>query len=234
MPVRAILTDIEGTTSSISFVKDVLFPYAYRVLPAFVRRHAAEPAVRQQLDAVWQQTGRPAGDLDGAIASLLTWIEEDRKVTPLKALQGMIWEQGYRDGDFRAHVYPDAAAKLREWHAAGWPLYVYSSGSVQAQKLFFGHSEAGNLLPLFRGHYDTETGGKREAESYRRIAADIGLPPGDILFLSDIGEEIDAAKTAGMQTVQLVRPEDYPNLRLADARRPAACSFSDIDPARTA
>lgn len=234
MPVRAILTDIEGTTSSISFVKDVLFPYAYRVLPAFVRQRAAEPAVRQQLDAVWQQTGRLAGDLDGAIASLLTWIEEDRKVTPLKALQGMIWEQGYRDGDFRAHVYPDAAAKLREWHAAGWPLYVYSSGSVQAQKLFFGHSEAGNLLPLFRGHYDTETGGKREAESYRRIAADIGLPPGDILFLSDIGEEIDAAKTAGMQTVQLVRPEDYPNLRLADARRPAACSFSDIDPARTA
>lgn len=228
MPVRAILTDIEGTTSSISFVKDVLFPYAWRTLPEFVRHHAEEPAVRRQLEAVWQQSGLPAGDLDGAVAQLLVWIEEDVKATPLKALQGMVWERGYREGDFRAHLYPDAADKLREWHAAGLPLYVYSSGSVQAQKLFFGHSEAGDLLPLFRGHFDTETGGKREAESYRRIAGKIGLPATDILFLSDIGEEIDAAKAAGMRAIQIVRPQDYPQLQLADARQPAVRSFSDI------
>lgn len=230
MPVRAILTDIEGTTSSISFVKDVLFPYAYRVLPEYVRHHAELPAVRRQLEAVWQQTGLPAGDVDGAIATLLLWIEEDRKVTPLKALQGMIWAQGYRDGDFRAHMYPDAAQKLREWHAAGLPLYVYSSGSVAAQKLFFGHSEAGDLLPLFSGHFDTETGGKRDADSYRRIVQAIGLPAGEVLFLSDIGEEIDAAAAAGLRTVHLVRPEDYPGQRLADARQPAAASFADITP----
>jgi len=230
MTVRAILTDIEGTTSSISFVKDVLFPYAHRVLPDYVRAHAEVPAVRAQLEATWQQAGLPAGDVDGAIAQLLQWIEQDVKATPLKALQGMVWEQGYRDGDFRAHMYPDAAAKLREWHAAGIPLYVYSSGSVQAQELFFGHSEAGNLLPLFRGHYDTTSGGKREADSYRRIAAAIGLPPADILFLSDIGEEIDAAKAAGMQAIHIVRPEDYPGASLAGARQPAVLSFADIHP----
>lgn len=228
MTVRAILTDIEGTTSSISFVKDVLFPYAARVLPEFVRHHAEEPAVRQQLDTVWKETGLPVGDIDGAVATLLAWIEEDRKATPLKALQGMVWDKGYRDGDFRAHVYLDAVDKLREWHAAGIPLYVYSSGSVHAQKLFFGHSEAGNLLPLFSGHFDTGTGGKREAESYRHIAAAIGLPAADILFLSDIGEEIDAAKTAGMQAVHVVRRQDYPQARLVDARQPAVADFNGI------
>ncbi|MFZ5723001.1 MAG: acireductone synthase [Pseudomonadota bacterium] len=228
MHTRAILTDIEGTTSSISFVKDVLFPYARRVLPEFVRHNAELPAVRRQLEAVWQQASLPPGDIDGAIAALLTWIEDDVKATPLKALQGMVWERGYRDGDFRAHVYPDAVAKLREWHAAGIPLYVYSSGSVQAQKLFFGHSEAGDLLPLFRGHFDTETGGKREAESYRRIAAAIGLPAADILFLSDIGEEIDAARAAGMQAIRIVRPQDYPQLRVDGIAPPAVAGFNDI------
>lgn len=230
MPIHAILTDIEGTTSSISFVKDVLFPYAHRVLPDYVRAHAEQPAVRAQLEATWRAAGLPAGDVDGAIAQLLQWIEQDVKATPLKALQGMVWEQGYRDGDFRAHIYPDAAVKLRAWHAAGVPLYVYSSGSIQAQKLFFGHSEAGDLLPLFRGHFDTTSGGKREADSYRRIAAAIGLPAADILFLSDIGEEIDAAKASGMQAIHVLRPEDYPGATLAGARQPAVRSFADIHP----
>lgn len=228
MPIRAILTDIEGTTSSISFVKDVLFPYAHRALPDFVRSHAEEPAVREQLEATWREAGLPANDVEGAIAQLLRWIEADLKITPLKALQGRVWAQGYQQGDFRAHVYPDAATQLRAWHAAGLPLYVYSSGSVQAQRLFFRHSEAGDLLPLFCGHFDTTSGGKREAASYRRIAAAVGLPAADILFLSDIGEEIDAAKAAGMQAIQLVRREDYPGMTLAQARQPAVRSFADI------
>ncbi len=228
MSIHAILTDIEGTTSSISFVKDVLFPYAHRALPDFVRAHADDSVVHEQLIATWREAQLPTGNVEAAIAQLLRWIEEDRKITPLKALQGMIWEQGYRQGDFRAHMYPDATAQLRRWHESGLPLYVYSSGSIQAQLLFFGHSEAGNLLPLFSRHFDTTSGGKREAESYRRIATAIGLSAADILFLSDIGEEIDAAKAAGMQAIQLVRPEDYPGMALSQARQPAVRSFADI------
>lgn len=232
--VRAILTDIEGTTSSISFVRDVLFPYAYRTLPAFVRQHEKEPAVHSQLAAVWQEDGLNHGDIDGAIARLLSWIDEDRKATPLKALQGMVWEKGYRDGDFTAHVYADAFEGLSRWHAAGIPLWVYSSGSVLAQKLFFQHSDFGDMLPMFSGHFDTTTGGKREQASYTKIANAMGLPAKEILFLSDISEELDAAKSAHMQVCQLIRPADCPEMSLRDARHPAVLSFADICPAGSA
>ncbi|MBU2479190.1 MAG: acireductone synthase, partial [Gammaproteobacteria bacterium] len=160
--------------------------------------------VRALLDAANQEAG---GGLDdaGIVAQLECWIDEDRKITPLKSLQGLIWEAGYRNGDFKGHVYADAAAQLHAWHAQGIPLYVYSSGSVYAQKLLFGFSEAGDLTPLFSGYYDTHIGGKREAASYRAIVDDIKLPAAEILFLSDIVEELDAAGDAGMQTLQLVR-----------------------------
>lgn len=200
----AIVTDIEGTTSSLSFVKDVLFPYARKRLSAFVAAHGHEPAVRTLLDDANREAGDGLDDA-GVVAQLGRWIDEDRKVTPLKALQGLIWEAGYRNGDFQGHVYADAAARLRAWHDCGVRLYVYSSGSVYAQKLLFGHSEAGDLTPLFSGYYDTRIGGKREAASYRAIVADIGLPAGEILFLSDIAAELDAARAAGLQTIQLVR-----------------------------
>jgi enolase-phosphatase E1 len=216
MPVRAILTDIEGTTSSISFVKDVLFPYARRALPDFVREHGGEPEVRRWLDMVATENGGVCSD-DMLVEILQGWIDEDRKHTALKALQGMIWNAGYRSADFTAHLYPDAAVALREWHAAGIPLYVYSSGSVAAQRLFFGHSDAGDLTGLFGGWYDTEVGGKREADSYRRIAASIGIAAGDIVFLSDVVEELDAAREAGMQTVLVDRLQDYPQPREGDA-----------------
>ena len=215
MPVRAILTDIEGTTSSISFVKDVLFPYARRALPAFVREHGREPEVRRWLDAVALEQGGICGD--GTIVEVLQgWIDEDRKHTALKALQGMIWEAGYRDADFTAHLYPDAAVALPEWQAAGIPLYVYSSGSVPAQRLFFGHSDAGDLTPLFSGWFDTEVGGKRDATSYAHNARVIGAAPGEVLFLSDVVEELDAARDAGMQTVLVDRRQDYPQPRLGE------------------
>lgn len=205
--VQAIVTDIEGTTSSLSFVKDVLFPYARAHLAGFVAAHGHEPAVRALLDDANREAG---GGLDdaGVVAQLERWIDADRKLTPLKSLQGLIWEAGYRNGDFQGHIYPDATAALRAWHARGIRLYVYSSGSVYAQRLLFGHSEAGDLTPLFSGYYDTHIGGKREPDAYRAIVADIGLPAGEILFLSDIVEELDAAQVAGMRTIQLVRDGD--------------------------
>ena len=211
-----ILTDIEGTTSSISFIKDVLFPYARRELPRFVRERGRDPEVRRWLDAVAAENGGMCQD--AMIAETLQgWIDQDRKHTALKALQGMVWEAGYRGADFTAPIYPDAAAKLREWHAAGIPLAVYSSGSVPAQKLFFGHSDAGDLSPLFDAWFDTEVGHKREAGSYRAIAARLQRDPADILFLSDVVAELDAAREAGMGTVLVDRREDYPEPRTGEA-----------------
>ena len=222
---RVVLTDIEGTTSAIDFVHRVLFPYARERLPDFVRTHAADVDVRAALDAVRAETG-DAND-EAAIATLLHWIDIDRKATPLKTLQGLIWQSGYAGRDFSAHVYVDAYDQLRAWHAAGVPLYVYSSGSIAAQKLFFGYSVFGDLLPWFRGHFDTTSGGKREADSYRRIAAAIGVAPSDILFLSDVEAELDAAKDAGMGTVQLCRPDTNPE---SHGRHDCVSSFRDIVP----
>jgi enolase-phosphatase E1 len=204
--IKAIVTDIEGTTSALSFVKDVLFPYSRARLADFVHKHCSEPVVRAQLDAVRQVAGRNLDDA-GAIQQLIAWIDEDRKITPLKALQGMIWEAGYRQGDFHGHVYEDAVRHLRRWKEQGLHLYVFSSGSVLAQKLLFGHTEYGDLTPLFSGYFDTTIGAKREAESYRAIAREIGLPPMEILFLSDIIEELDAARAAGMKTCWLTRAD---------------------------
>lgn len=205
MTLKAILTDIEGTTSSVSFVFDVLFPYAQAHLPDFVRAHAEEALVAAQLAAVRQESGEPDADLERVIAILLDWIAADRKATPLKALQGMIWQQGYENGQLKGHVYPDAVTALQRWKSEGYALYVYSSGSIQAQKLIFGYAEAGDLTPLFSGYFDTTSGGKRETASYQCIAKAIGLPAEEILFLSDVKEELDAAQQAGMQTVGLAR-----------------------------
>ncbi|MCK7595411.1 acireductone synthase [Pseudomarimonas salicorniae] len=212
----AILTDIEGTTSSIAFVKEVLFPYARRVLPQYVASHGREPEVRRWLDQVAAENGGLCSD---AMISevLLGWIDEDRKHTALKALQGLLWEEGYRRGDFKAHVYPDAVARLQLWKSRGHDLSVYSSGSVPAQKLFFGHSEAGDLRPLFSQWFDTEIGGKREADSYRQILGRLERPAEEVVFLSDVVEELDAARDAGLATVLLDRRSDYPTPRLGEA-----------------
>lgn len=208
MNVRAVVTDIEGTTSSIAFVHEVLFPYAAAQLPGYVREHADDDEVRALLDATRREAGEPDADTGRVIDILLQWIAADRKATPLKALQGHIWRQGYDQGAFTGHIYPDAVNNLKRWHRAGVALYIYSSGSVAAQQLMFGNSDAGDLLPLFSGHFDTRIGHKREAASYRAIVEQIGLPAGEILFLSDVVEELDAARAAGMQTVQLVREAD--------------------------
>lgn len=221
--IAAIVTDIEGTTSSLSFVKDVLFPYARAHLAEFVRSHANEPAVREQLAAVGKEVGRALSD-DQAVQQLLRWIDEDKKITPLKALQGLVWEAGYRQGDFQGHVYDDAVQCLRAWKTQGLSLYVFSSGSVHAQKLLFGYSIVGDLTPLFSGYFDTTIGAKREAEAYRRIASEIGMPAKNILFLSDIREELDAARVASMHTCWLVRDGTVSN----DAQHPTVRDFHSI------
>jgi len=209
-----IVTDIEGTVGSIRFVRDVLFPYARKRLPAFIETGHERPEVAHWLHETAKEAGLVSASRGELVALLQRWIDEDRKATPLKALQGMIWEQGYRDGDYTAHLYPDAVERLRAWHAAGIPLYVYSSGSVQAQDLYFGHTAYGDLRPLFSGFFDTEIGPKREHGSYERIAGRIGASPGGIAFLSDIAAELDAARAAGLRTYLLARPADAS----ADAR----------------
>jgi enolase-phosphatase E1 len=221
--IRAIVTDIEGTTSSISFVRDVLFPYARERLPAFIETHGDTPEVQHWLHEAAKEAGLVEASRQEVIELLIGWIDEDRKSTALKALQGMIWKDGYEAGDYRSHMYPEVADRLRAWQAEGFSLYVYSSGSVTAQKLLFGFSESGDLTPLFSGYFDTETGHKREADSYTAIAEAIDVPPQQILFLSDIVEELDAAQTAGLHTAWLIRaPLPWP-----DAPRHAA--YRDFD-----
>ncbi|MFZ2314008.1 MAG: acireductone synthase [Methylobacter sp.] len=202
--IKAIVTDIEGTTSSILFVKDVLFPYARANLADYVRRHADDLQVKPLLEDVCKEVADQLST-EQIITQLIQWIDEDKKATPLKSLQGMIWEAGYRQGDFKGHLYPDAAENLKAWKARGLDLYVYSSGSVYAQKLLFAHTEYGDLTPLFSGYFDTHIGGKKEKESYDNIAGQLALPANQLLFLSDIKEELDAAKAAGFKTIWLTR-----------------------------
>jgi enolase-phosphatase E1 len=208
--VRAILTDIEGTTSSIDFVTRTLFPYARAALPAYVAAHAE--AAKPLLDEV------RAAEPGDPVATLQRWIDEDRKATPLKTLQGWIWAQGYAAGAFKGHVYRDAAEALRRWHGAGYRLYVYSSGSVEAQKLIFSHSDQGDLSPLFSGWFDTTSGPKREAASYVRIVQAIGEPADAVLFLSDVQAERDAAAATGLRTLLIDR-----------AGGGGAASFAEVD-----
>jgi len=204
--IKAVVTDIEGTTSSLSFVKDVLFPYARAKLPDFVRQNLNDPQISQLITDTCREAGIEQ-NIESAIDQLIEWIDLDKKITPLKAIQGLIWQAGYQLGDFKGHLYQDAIDNLKAWHENGILLYVYSSGSVLAQKLLFGHTASGDLTPLFSGFFDTNIGGKKEADSYLNIAATIGLPADEILFLSDIKEELDAAKSAGLQTIWLVRDQ---------------------------
>ena len=205
LAVRAIVTDIEGTTTPLTFVNDVLFPYALAHIRDFIKKQAHQPEVEKQIAETRRLANINGDSLDAVADVLIEWIDADKKVTPLKALQGMIWEQGYRQGAFTAQIYDDAVDKLHEWHDAHIPLYIYSSGSVMAQKLLFGHTPAGDLTPLFSGYFDTTIGGKLESASYDAIAKQINIPHGEILFLSDSRAELDAANAVGFQVIQLYR-----------------------------
>ncbi|HVG06075.1 MAG TPA: acireductone synthase [Thermoanaerobaculia bacterium] len=208
---RAVLTDIEGTTTPLSFVLDVLFPYARRRLDAACA--SGEPRFTEALQRLRQEhEGERESVPDfGDGAPYAHWLmDRDRKSTGLKMLQGILWEDGYRVGELQAQVWPDVADALRTWKEQGIRARIFSSGSVLAQKLLFGHSDQGDLLPYFEGFHDTTTGPKNSPASYAAIADAFGLPPGEILFLSDVTAELDAARDSGMQTGLLLRPGNKP------------------------
>lgn len=223
--IKAIVCDIEGTTSSLSFVKQTLFPYARQRMPAYIAQHGDDPAVATLIGEVKNAMGQPHADLQAVTAQLVAWIDEDKKITPLKAIQGLIWEQGYRQGDYLGHVYDDAYEKLTQWHAAGIALYIFSSGSVYAQKLLFSHSQFGDMTVLFTDYFDTTIGAKQEPQAYHTIAGRIGRSASEILFLSDTVRELDAAQIAGMSTVCVVRDGQYDT----DNPHPQVVNFYDIE-----
>jgi enolase-phosphatase E1 len=219
--LRAILLDIEGTTTPIAFVYQTLFPYARHKLPQYLQargrlpetetifdrlrlEHAAD--VRTAVDVPrWVDTTVDARD--DSIVRYVAWLmERDRKSTSLKELQGRIWEEGYQSGELVGAIFEDVAPALNRWGRQGLDVGIFSSGSVLAQKLLFRHSSAGDLTPLLRWHFDTTVGAKIDTASYRRIASAIELPPSTILFVSDVVQELDAARTAGMRTVLSLRP----------------------------
>lgn len=216
---KAVLLDIEGTISPVAFVRDVLFAYSRDHLVDFVAAHRGIPAV-----AVILSEATALANGGDPVAALLGWQDRDEKIPPLKKLQGLIWESGYRSGAFRGALFPDALSALNRWKAAGLPLYIYSSGSRQAQNLFFGYNEAGDLRPLFSGYYDTEIGAKTDPEAYTRIAREIGILPHDILFLSDNPRELEAAQAASLHIAQVIKDGthwDNRYLRITD--------FSGVD-----
>lgn len=228
MPAAVVL-DIEGTTSATAFVHSTLFPYARAHLPGWVAAHHDEPRVREQLAAARALMDDPAADEAAVVAQLQAWSDADAKLTPLKTLQGWIWDEGFAAGALHSHFFPDVIDALRAWAAAGHTLWVFSSGAVAAQQAWFGHSADGDLRPLLSGYFDTANAGpKREPASYERIAAAIGRPPGEITFLSDVAAELDAARAAGWQTVGVCRPGE-PGFAAGVGDHLAVASFAVLD-----
>ncbi|GAA1429149.1 acireductone synthase [Streptomyces thermospinosisporus] len=222
------MLDIEGTTSATRHVTDVLYPYARRRLARLLTERQDEPEVRAAVGQVRELLGEPEADTRRVARALGAWADEDRKVTPLKSLQGIIWAEGFARGDLTAHFYPDVVPALRRWHERGARLYVYSSGSVSAQRSWYRHAPEGDLRPLVSGFFDTRTAGPKTASaSYRVISAATGLPPATTLFLSDRVSELDAAREAGWLTGALIRPEE-PHSTSGRSAHPAARSFTDI------
>lgn len=205
--IRFILTDIEGTTTSISFVYDVLFPY-FRTHVERLKQVLNNPQVKLAFDQtieIASKEGKNIQTSDEIIKQLLDWSKADKKITPLKTLQGILWTEGYQTGEIKGHIYEDVMPAMEKWKTLGIDLGVFSSGSIAAQKLIFGYSEEGDLRPYFSAYFDTNTGSKRETTTYQKIAEIIAIKPEHILFLSDIQEELECAQKAGYQTIQLVR-----------------------------
>lgn len=229
--VSCVIIDIEGTTSATSFVYDRLFPYSRARIADYLddpRAAGITGLVATELGVADPARNEVVADptRDEVVAALQGWIDADAKVTPLKTLQGIIWEDGFACGDLVSHLFSDVAPALAEWHRAGLALYVYSSGSVVAQRAWFGHTDAGNLNGLFSANFDTANAGpKRDASSYVRITEAIGQPGERLLFLSDVAAELDAALTCGWQVVEISRPgEPHP----ASGRHRSASTFADI------
>lgn len=211
--MTAVLLDIEGTTTAISFVFDVLFPYAAKAIPEFLRSQATRPDLAETI-ALIRKDALPAeaalAPVDGALAVVQRQMAGDVKATGLKQLQGLVWQHGYENGQIKGHVFSDVPERFAAWKAANRPVAIYSSGSRLAQQLLFRHSIAGDLTGALAGYYDTTSGPKREAGSYTTIAKAWGMAAQDIIFCTDQPAEADAARAAGMQTAVIMRPGNAP------------------------
>lgn len=241
---KGILLDIEGTTSSLRFVHDVLLPYVRKHLSVFLRYLWNDPAMPRIREDVARLCGAPSFEAwtggagmppEARLAqlrqALLTLMDRDTPAAPLQEIQGLIWREGYHDGTLRSHAFPDVVLCVKAWHEAGLDVRVYSSGNVEAQKMFFGHIDTGDekcldLTPQLKGFYDTTTGPKREPSSYRKLATAFALPPGEVLFLSDSPDELDAARDAGLRTALVRRPENPEPERPGE--HPQIRSFADV------
>ncbi len=216
------LLDIEGTTSSLQFAQHILFPYARGHTPEYLTEHWDEPHIQELADQLLKEASGPAlTDLKAQakthyelikpiVDATRILIDNGSQCPALKTLQGFMWEQGYTFGELKSHVYPDVPHALVLWYHQGVRVRIYSGDSIQTQKTFFAHTSAGNLLPAFEEYHDTTTGAKRTPESYRAIALAANLDPKRILFFSDLAQELDAAQSAGMQTVLVIRPDNPP------------------------
>ncbi|KAG0336777.1 Enolase-phosphatase E1 [Podila humilis] len=247
-PFDVVVSDIEGTTTPIVFVKNILFPYVTSKLPEFLKRNWASDEMKTAIEALRVQAEKDVSDgvkeaaliavesgeetaekVQQDIIACIDWqMKADRKIGALKSFQGYMWREGYNSGDLKGELYDDVIPAFDQWKAEGKKLYIYSSGSVPAQKLLFGFSQFGDLLHYFNDHYDTNIGLKMEAESYSKIAQDIGIEPSKILFLSDNIHEIIAAKKAGLQAVITDRPDNLPLSAEDRASHIVVKSFLDI------
>lgn len=233
---KSILLDIEGTTASVDFVHDVMFPFVTRNLSSFLDSTWGQTETVQACNRLAQDEGfadlaswsvakgsEPRALVEANIAELM---RTDSKTTGLKEIQGLVWRAGFASGELVAPIYEDVLPALKEWIKLGLTIRIYSSGSISAQKLFFGHTQHGNLLSFFSGHFDTTIGSKKDSESYRKIAADIGQNPVEILFVSDLEAELVAARQAGIQVAAAMRPGNKP--LSAEADFPQISSFDQI------
>jgi len=229
MPLHTVVIDIEGTTGAAAFVVDRLYPYAAVRLRGWIDDHGADPDIARAAAQVRELIGAPEADVSQVVAALLDWQAADQKVTPLKTVQGRIWEHGFASGELTSHFYPDALPALRTWKATGMELFVFSSGSVAAQRSWFGHTPEGDLRPLLSGHFDTENAGpKRAAGSYRAITAATGADPAATVFLSDLVDELDAARAASWHTVGVRRPGE-PHYDRGVGDHLEVASLTDLD-----
>jgi enolase-phosphatase E1 len=207
--IKLYLFDVEGTTTDIKFVHNVLFPYSVKCMKEYVTNHQSDAPVAEAIKKVQETVLKEEDktiDLDGVIDTLLKWIQEDRKHPALKEIQGLIWDVGYSKNDFQGHVYPDVKPFFRAILDKGAKVGIYSSGSVRAQKLIFGYSCDGDLTPMISHYFDTGVGMKREASSYMNIAKETNLEASEIHFFSDIPEELIGARAAGFEVTQVLRP----------------------------
>jgi enolase-phosphatase E1 len=225
--IKCIVSDIEGTTTSIDFVHKTLFPYSKRALPDYLKLHQHDPDVAETLRQIWQEEMHHFSeknlDVNGVSIILQRWIDEDRKHPLLKQLQGKIWKNGYRAKHFLSHIYADVPQALNQWKNSGLILAIYSSGSVEAQKLLFSHTPFGDLCPLFSAFYDTSVGAKRDPNSYTNIQTLLKIEAEETLFLSDVIEELDAARLAGFKTYQICRDSS-----VKTGLHPIANSFDQV------